>query len=99
MFSPIPGASVVFSATTTHASSSVGLLGNAVRISNGGTVAVRVKVGVGAQEATATDLVLLGGESIILPLPEADSARHVSVETVSSTATVYATPGYMTAGH
>lgn len=98
IISPLYGASTTVTATTTHSSTSVGTVGNAVHIANTGTVAVYFHCGVGTQEANTSDPVVLAGESLLVDLPESTSARHVALESISSTAAVVITPCNYVAG-
>lgn len=93
VFTPV-GDTTGVAATTSSSSTDVSTgAAKGVRISNSGSVAVHVVVGIGTQTATTSSLAVLAGESVVLSAPfSSTDTTEVGIRTASSTATVYVTP-------
>jgi formylmethanofuran dehydrogenase subunit D len=93
-FTPANGASVTVSASTTSADEAITKLSNGgqILVTNGGSVVVFVRWGVGAQTATAADVAIPGGQWRLFTVEP--GTNMVAALTASSTASVYFTPGH-----
>lgn len=89
------GPTLSISASTTSAGSAwtqpVASNSPIVRIVNSGSVVVFVRTGKGAQTATAADVAIPAGGSVVLLKGNDDGFAAICA---TGTATVYATPGY-----
>lgn len=90
-FTPVFGATVALSATTTSSSATVQSGWQTWAITNAGTATVFVRWGVTTATATTADFPLLPGAG--LAISPGLAADKVAVITAVGTATVYVTPG------
>lgn len=91
-FTPCQGAGVTLSATTSNANApfTAGIALSNVAVTNAGTSVAFIRMGVGAQTATTSDMAIAPNVTLILTKGLADNIAAICA---SGTATVYAIPG------
>ena len=96
LFTPCLAGSVNISATSVSANTALFTAdkGNVLKISNQGTGTIFFRVGTASQTATITDMAVLSGEVVYIPVDSA--VANIGVKAVASgTATVRACKGYV----